>query len=50
MSIDDVEHLAELYAEFAEEDRELAEARMDDYAAGLRAEDAEEEIGRLNPA
>jgi outer membrane protein assembly factor BamD (BamD/ComL family) len=31
--------LAALYAEFAEEDRELAEEGMADYAEGLRAED-----------
>jgi Mg/Co/Ni transporter MgtE len=32
--------LAALYAEFAEEDRELAEEGMSDYAAGLIREDA----------
>lgn len=32
--------LAELYAEFAEEDRELAEEGMADYAAALTIEDA----------
>ena len=36
----EVEHSATLYAEFAAEDRELAEAGMADYAAGLAAEDA----------
>ncbi|NJN94308.1 MAG: hypothetical protein HC875_09560 [Anaerolineales bacterium] len=33
--------LAALYAEFAEEDRELAEAGMADYSAGLAREDRE---------
>lgn len=32
--------MAALYAEFAEEDRTLAEAGMADYAAGLTREDA----------
>ena len=32
--------MAALYAEFAEEDRALAEAGMSDYAAGLAREDA----------
>jgi len=32
--------MAVLYAEFAEEDRALAEAGMADYAAGLAREDA----------
>ncbi len=32
--------IAALYAEFAEEDRALAEAGMSDYAAGLAKEDA----------
>jgi len=32
--------MAALYAEFAEEDRELAEAGMADYAAALAREDA----------
>ena len=32
--------MAALYAEFAEEDRALAEAGMADYAAGLAREDA----------
>ena len=32
--------MAELYAECADEDRELAEAGMSDYAAGLAREDA----------
>ena len=32
--------LAALYAEFAEEDSEMAEAGMDDYAASLALEDA----------
>jgi hypothetical protein len=34
------EQLAALYAEFAEEDRLLAEAGMDEYHDRLRAEDA----------
>ena len=37
--IADESQLAVLYAEFAEEDRELAEEGMADYAEGLRAED-----------
>jgi hypothetical protein len=37
----DETQLAALYAEFAEEDRALAEEGMSDYAAGLRKEDAE---------
>ncbi len=36
----DDEKLAALYAEFAAEDRALAEAGMNDYAAGLAREDA----------
>ena len=32
--------MSALYAEFAEEDRALAEAGMSDYAAGLAKEDA----------
>ena len=32
--------MASLYAEFAEEDRALAEAGMSDYAVGLAQEDA----------
>jgi hypothetical protein len=40
MSIEDVEGSAELYAECAAEDRELAEAGLEDYAAGLAEEDA----------
>ena len=35
----DEEAMAALYAEFAEEDRALAEAGMADYAAGLARED-----------
>jgi hypothetical protein len=35
----DESQLASLYAEFAEEDRDLAEAGMSDYAAGLAQED-----------
>ena len=50
MTNDDVERLAEAYAEFAAEDRELAEAGLEDYAAGLREEDAEESIGRVSPS
>jgi hypothetical protein len=50
MSIEDVERLAEAYAEFAAEDRELAEAGLDDYAAGLREEDGEHEVNWVNPA
>ena len=38
-TLDETE-LAALYAEFAEEDRELAEEGMSDYAAGLIREDA----------
>ena len=37
-SLDETQ-LAALYAEFAEEDRALAEEGMSDYAAGLRQED-----------
>ena len=36
----DESQLAALYAEFAEEDRDLAEEGMDDYAEGLTREDA----------
>ena len=36
----DEEKMAALYAEFAQEDRELAEAGMEDYARGLAREDA----------
>ena len=36
----DESKMAALYAEFAEEDRALAEASMADYAAGLAREDA----------
>jgi len=39
-SLDETE-LAALYAEFAEEDRALAESGMADYANGLAAEDTE---------
>jgi len=38
-TLDETE-LAALYAEFAEEDRELAEEGMSDYALGLIREDA----------
>jgi len=37
----DETQLAALYAEFAEEDRTLAEEGIADYAAGLRKEDAQ---------
>jgi hypothetical protein len=37
----DETQLAALYADFAEEDRTLAEEGMADYAAGLRKEDAQ---------
>jgi hypothetical protein len=37
-SLDETQ-LASLYAEFAEEDRALAEEGMSEYAAGLRTED-----------
>lgn len=40
-SIPDDETLAELYAEFAEEDRALAEEGIEDYAQALSAEDAQ---------
>jgi hypothetical protein len=33
------QHLATLFAEFAEEDRDLAQAGMDDYAGMLQQED-----------
>ena len=33
------EELARLYAEFADEEREMAEAGLDDYGEGLQAED-----------
>ncbi|HEX8070354.1 MAG TPA: hypothetical protein VF546_10410 [Pyrinomonadaceae bacterium] len=36
--LDDAQ-LAALYGEFADEDRELAEAGLEDYAADLQAED-----------
>ena len=39
-SLPDEATLAALYAEFAEDDRELAEAGMDEYAALLTVEDA----------
>jgi len=39
-SLTDEPTLAALYAEFAAEDRELAEAGMDEYTALLAAEDA----------
>lgn len=35
----DLEQIAALYTEFGEEDRQLAEEGMEDYAGGLRAED-----------
>ena len=35
----DLERIAVLYAEFGEEDHELAEEGMGDYTEGLRAED-----------
>jgi hypothetical protein len=35
----DLDQIAALYAEFGEEDRQLAEEGMEDYAEGLRAED-----------
>ncbi|MDQ5846620.1 MAG: hypothetical protein M3539_15125 [Acidobacteriota bacterium] len=38
--LDDAQ-LAALYAEFAEEDRNLAEEGLEDYQRGLAAEDAE---------
>jgi hypothetical protein len=37
----DENQLAALYAEFADEDRQLAEEGMSDYAAGLAREDAQ---------
>ncbi|MFN2455092.1 MAG: hypothetical protein ABR577_12810 [Pyrinomonadaceae bacterium] len=40
-SVVDEAHLASLYAEFAEEDRTLAEKGMTGYAEGLMKEDAE---------
>lgn len=40
-STPDEKQLAALYAEFAEEDRELAEEGMSDYAEGLVKEDAQ---------
>ena len=40
VGIADEEKLAALYAEFAEEDRQLAEAGLADYAEGLLREDA----------
>jgi hypothetical protein len=39
-SVVDESHLAALYAEFADEDRNLAEEGMADYAEGLAKEDA----------
>ncbi len=36
----DEKHLATLYAEFADEDRSLAEEGMAEYVEGLREEDA----------
>lgn len=36
----DEAQLSSMYAEFAEEDRKLAEGGMTDYAAGLMREDA----------
>jgi len=36
----DEEKMAALYAEFADDDRELAEMGMEDYARGLAREDA----------
>ncbi|MGH9944720.1 MAG: hypothetical protein ACRD9R_20425 [Pyrinomonadaceae bacterium] len=36
----DEDHLASLYAEFAEEDRELAEQGIEDYVIKLADEDA----------
>ena len=39
-SVVDESHLASLYAEFAEEDRNLAEEGMSHYAEGLMKEDA----------
>jgi hypothetical protein len=36
----DEAQLADLYAQFADEDRELAEEGMSDYARGLTKEDA----------
>jgi len=39
MPVFDEDHLAALYAEFADEDRELAEEGMADYAKGLVKED-----------
>ncbi|HEX5708743.1 MAG TPA: hypothetical protein VFX96_15700 [Pyrinomonadaceae bacterium] len=38
--VSDEAQLAALYAEFADEDRRLAEAGMNDYAKGLAEEDA----------
>jgi hypothetical protein len=35
----DLDQIAALYTEFGEEDRQLAEEGMEDYAEGLRAED-----------
>ncbi|MEN8219952.1 MAG: hypothetical protein ABFS56_27105 [Pseudomonadota bacterium] len=39
MQSSDETKLAALYAEFAEEDRKLAEVGMDEYTAGLLKED-----------
>jgi hypothetical protein len=39
-NLDDA-HISALYAEFADEDRELAEQGMGDYADALRKEDAQ---------
>lgn len=40
LSDDEIKQVAELYAEFADEDRELAEQGMNDYAIDLAKEDA----------
>lgn len=39
--VSDEDQMAELYAEFAEEDRELAEEGISDYTGALAKEDAE---------
>lgn len=39
VSVIDEKQIAVVYAEFAEEDRKLAEEGMSDYAEGLRKED-----------
>ncbi len=41
LNYDDLEHLRALYAEFAEEDRRLAEEGMEEYTRGLLAEDTD---------